>query len=171
MAEPHPPSVRVHSGLETLQGTAGSPCSETEQTEGKGGTGVPRARLLSARWVQALLLPLTQLWGMPCDAGADVLLVVEAGGPASCSSLKAGVFGAVGVCLPTCIRAQGHQAEGTVTAAVLEERGLGVRACPAQRWLFSWRKVSVFLVLKFAIVISERMGWVIKLTFKGLQVS
>lgn len=148
--------MRVHSGLETLHGTAGSPCSETEQTEGKGGTGVQRARLLPDRWVQAVLLPLTHRPGGCHVTRPDVLVVVEAGGPASCSSPKAGVFGVVGVCLPTRIRAKGHvqlqapglQAEGTVTAAVLEERGLEVRACPTQYLLFSWRKVSVFLVAK-----------------------
>lgn len=106
------------------------------------------ARLLPDRWVQALLLPLTHRPGGCHVTRPDVLVVVEAGGPASCSSPKAGVFGVVGVCLPTRIRAKGHQAEGTVTAAVLEERGLEVRACPTQYLLFSWRKVSVFLVAK-----------------------
>lgn len=148
----------MHSGLETLHGTAGSPCSETEQTKGKGGTGVQRARLLPDRWVQALLLPLTHRPGGCHVTRPDVLVVVEAGGPASCSSPKAGVFGVVGVCLPTRIRAKGHQAEGTVTAAVLEERGLEVRACPTQHWLFSWRKVIVFLVAKVCHCHKQKNG-------------
>lgn len=75
------------------------------------------------------------------------MLVVEAGGPASCSSPRPGCLGRwASVYLQ--VSAKGHQAEGTVTAAMLEERGLGVRACLTQCLLFSWRKVTVFLVAK-----------------------